>query len=434
MAGFALYISQYFPDYVGGGERLVQLTAAGLSELDQPVTVITGGRGPDYCFDGVPVRRVPLLGESGHWTDRAPEASALDRVLDDLRPSIVQTTGIAGLHVLATAARRHGAALGVAATEYGAICEHRTLVRPSGSPCDGPVSLQGCFECGLETMRRRDRVLAQLGRRAPSSVSQAVARAATRAARRPLARQLTWWHEARFLDARRRDALSQLDAFIAPTLWTRDLTAPHLAPRTAARAIMHPLPDDLRQPEPKATPNDVLRVGFVGRPLPFKGLHVLLRAIESLAGRAPVQIEVHAPSNQGELGDYWRPLRERIARIPSSSWHERGVLSAADLRALHRGIDVLAVPSTWPEWLGLVTLEAQGLGTPVILSDLPSQRDLASGDGRSSWFVPPGDAAALARTLVDVWEAKRSGRLEAPQPRCPSPAEYARELLEVYRG
>ncbi|MDD9936099.1 MAG: glycosyltransferase, partial [Myxococcales bacterium] len=136
----------------------------------------------------------------------------------------------------------------------------------------------------------------------------------------------------------------------------------------------------------------------------------------------------------GELGAYWRPLRHRSAQRPGWSWHERGVLSADELRELHRGIDVLAVPSTWPEWLGLVTLEAQGLGTPVILSDLPSQRDLASGDGRSSWFVPPGDAAALARTLVDVWEAKRDGRLEAPQPRCPSPAEYARELLEVYRG
>ncbi|MDD9936098.1 MAG: hypothetical protein OXT09_20980, partial [Myxococcales bacterium] len=310
---FALYIPQYFPDYVGGGERLVQLTAAGLTECGEDVTIITGGEGEGYEVGGIPVRRVPM--ERGqHWTELAPRRDALAALLAELEPKVLQTTTVAGLHVLGDLARQRQVALGMAATEYGAICEHRTLVRPAGARCAGPTSLAGCFTCGLECGRRRDRLLARTGRVLPAVAAHRLTRVASRVAGRPFAAQLDWWRQAQVRDARRRHALSSLVAFITPTPWTRDLITPHLSPRTQALAIMHPLPDALRTPGPKATPQDALRVGFVGRPLPFKGLHVLLEAIESLAGRAPVQLEVHAPSNQGELGEYWRP--QRAARPP----------------------------------------------------------------------------------------------------------------------
>jgi glycosyltransferase involved in cell wall biosynthesis len=431
---FALYTPKYFPEYVGGGERLVQLVARGLTEIGEGACVITAGAGPAYEYDGVPVHRTGHRATGPHWSQRGPDPGALADVLTSCGARALQTTSLIGLEDLAAAARETGVQLGMTATEYGVICDRQTLVRGDGTLCPGPESLAGCFACRLQPMRRRDRALGQAGRVVPPRLSRLATGAGRALLRRPVGEQLHWWQQAQAQDARRRRALAALDAFIAPTRWTLSMIAPHLAATTRTAAIMHPLPESLRTPEPKSTPAEVLRVGFVGRALPIKGLHTLVAAVESLVSRMPVELRVHCPANAGELADYWRPLEERVERLSGSVWSEHGALDAEALRAVHREIDVLAVPSEWPEWLGLVTLEAQGLGTPVILSDMPSQHELGEADGRSCWFVPPGDAAALARCLQNVRRAKREGKLRAPQAPYPSPAEYARQMLAVYDG
>jgi glycosyltransferase involved in cell wall biosynthesis len=148
----------------------------------------------------------------------------------------------------------------------------------------------------------------------------------------------------------------------------------------------------------------------------------------------PIELRVHCPRNDGEQAEHAAALERAVRALPGSEWQWCGVLDAAALRALHAQIDVLVVPSVWPEWLGFVTLEAQGLGTPILLSDLASQRELADGDRRSSWFVPPGDEAARASCLEEVWAHKQAGTLAAPRIVAPSPAEYAAELLRLYGG
>jgi glycosyltransferase involved in cell wall biosynthesis len=429
---FALYTQKYFPDYVGGGERLVQLVARGLGDSGEGVFVITSGDGGPYEYDGVRVHPVGQRRTGPHWSQSGPDPAPLAELLRALQVRVLQTTSLAGLEDLAVAARMAGARLGMTATEYGVICDRQTLVRGDGSLCTGPRSLADCFACKLQPMRRRDRALGQAGRVVPEAVSRLATRTGRSLLGRPVGEQLHWWPQALEQDARRRAALAALDVFIAPTRWTLSMVAPHLSADTRTAAIMHPLPEALRTPAPKSTPQSALRVGFVGRPLPIKGLHTLVAAVESLARRAPVELRVHCPRNADELVDYWGPLRARVERMPGSRWIEGGVLDADALRAVHREIDVLAVPSEWPEWLGLVTLEAQGLGTPVILSDVPSQRELGDADGQSCWFVPPGDATALARCLEQVWDAKRRGTLRAPAAPYPTPVEYARELLAVY--
>lgn len=428
---FALYTPRYFPDYVGGGERLVQLIAAGLRELGEEVVILAGGDGGDQYVDGVPVRRLPLHG-GAHWSDEAPRPEVLERALREIGARVLQTTTVAGLHVLAPVAWARRMRIGLVATQYDAICEHRTLVRRGGAPCPGPSSFEDCFACGLEGKRRRDRALSSLGRRLPGPVAGGIARGASVLARRPLAMQLDWWHEAQRVARQRRAGLDMLDVFVSPTQSALDLTAPHLGRTTRTACIMHPLPSELRRVEAKRTPAEVLRVGFVGRALPIKGLHTLVEAVESVIDRVPVELRVHCPDNAGEHRAYWRPLSERVARLAGSTWRTEGVLDASGLRRLHGELDVLAVPSVWPEWLGLVTLEAQGLGTPVILSDYPTQRDLAEGDGRSSWLVPPGDPVALAGALEQAWRCKQAGELAAPAVDYPTPREYAERLVELY--
>jgi glycosyltransferase involved in cell wall biosynthesis len=427
-----IYTPTYFPEYVGGGERLAQLTAEGLRELGVEVAVLTASAGARrFQLDGVDVLGVPHQVRGPHWTQREPDAAALTAILRAREPSIVHAVSMAGLEALTRAVGARPK-LGVAAMEYGMVCTRRTLVRGSGALCGGRESTADCFACQFEDKRKRDRLLAQAGRMTPASISGRVTAAASRLARRPIGLHLQAWDAFQERERARQAVLERLALLVVPTAYTRSMLEPHLRPGTRCGTLMYPSSQALRSPEPKQADDAVLRVGFVGRALPIKGIDVLIDAVEALRDRVPIQLHVHCPRNDGEAADYSRPLEGRVTRLPGSTWTWCGVLDEAGLRKVHRTIDVLVVPSIWPEFLGFVALEAQGLGTPLVLSDLASQRELADGDGRSSWFVRPGDATALAACLEQVWQRKREGTLAPPRSVAPSSAEYAAQLLRLY--
>jgi glycosyltransferase involved in cell wall biosynthesis len=191
------------------------------------------------------------------------------------------------------------------------------------------------------------------------------------------------------------------------------------------------MPDDLQKIERKETPSDRLVVGFVGRCLPMKGLHVLLDAVDRVSGAVPMEIRLVVATNDDEGAGYWKPLQERARRMPLVHWDEPGHLDAAMLRTLHQQIDVMVVPSLWPEYVGFVALEALALGTPVILSDYPTQRELLNEN--SGTLVPHGDAAALAEALSLYWRIKQTGNLPKPTSPALPASEYARQLLKIYQ-
>jgi len=104
---------------------------------------------------------------------------------------------------------------------------------------------------------------------------------------------------------------------------------------------------------------------------------------------------------------YARELDALIARAGLESVVRR-VGYCADMPAALLAAAAVVVPSTRPEVLGRVALEAQAMGTPVIGSDLGPLREtiLAPPDvmaaQRTGWRVPPDDPAALAAALQEV--------------------------------
>jgi phosphatidylinositol alpha-mannosyltransferase len=139
------------------------------------------------------------------------------------------------------------------------------------------------------------------------------------------------------------------------------------------------------EPWPSSAPT----VLFVGRHEHRKGLGVLLDAFEALP--APAQLWV-----VGEGPETGR-LRARCASQARVVW--LGAVDDAERARRLAGADVLAAPSLSGESFGLVLLEAMAAGTAVVASDLPGYRLAAAGAAR---LVPPGDAGALARALLEV--------------------------------
>lgn len=94
----------------------------------------------------------------------------------------------------------------------------------------------------------------------------------------------------------------------------------------------------------------------------------------------------------------------------------RRVGHCTDMPAAFRAASVVAVPSIEPEAFGRSAVEAQALGTPVVVSDLGAVPEtvLAPPDvppgQRTGWRVPPGDAAALAASLTEALALGASAR------------------------
>jgi len=140
-------------------------------------------------------------------------------------------------------------------------------------------------------------------------------------------------------------------------------------------------------------------VAFVGRIQPLKAPDVLLQAVAKLP-RVRVLV-AGGPSGSGlsapdalaglaqELG-----IADRVTFLPPQSREQ--------LVEVYRAADVVAVPS-YSESFGLVAVEAQACGTPVVaaaVGGLP----VAVADGKSGILVPGHDAGDWANALAAVLE------------------------------
>jgi glycosyltransferase involved in cell wall biosynthesis len=103
--------------------------------------------------------------------------------------------------------------------------------------------------------------------------------------------------------------------------------------------------------------------------------------------------------------------------------------------AFFREIDVLVAPSTWPDPLPRVVLEAYAAGVPVLGARAGGVPELIGAD-RPGWLFPPGDVAALFERLAGLLRAGRSA-LPTPESFRPvlertRPERVARAYLDLY--
>jgi D-inositol-3-phosphate glycosyltransferase len=159
-------------------------------------------------------------------------------------------------------------------------------------------------------------------------------------------------------------------------------------------------------------PPDAVLLLFVGRLQPLKAPDVLLRAAAlldpALRERLVVAV-VGGPSGNGQ--DEPQRLRALAAELGLPVRFEAP--SGPDrLRDWYAAADVVAVPSH-NESFGLVALEAQACGTPVVATDVGGLRTTVR-DGVSGLLVPghdPGQWAAALTKAVEQREVLSAGAL-----------------------
>lgn len=142
------------------------------------------------------------------------------------------------------------------------------------------------------------------------------------------------------------------------------------------------------------------RVLFVGRLAEEKGFDVLANAALLLPG---LQLSV---VGEGPARARWE---ERLG--PRAHW--LGSLGRSELMARMRRSSACVVPSLGTETFGLVAMEAQACGIPVIVSDAGGLPERVR-PGVDGWVFPKGDHAALAARLrgllADPVQARSMGQ------------------------
>jgi len=156
-------------------------------------------------------------------------------------------------------------------------------------------------------------------------------------------------------------------------------------------------------------------LGLVGRTTPGKGHHVLLEAAARLIerGRDVHLVIVGAPdANSAEDAAYLARLKE-LARGLGLESRIRWTGYQVDPDPYYRTFDVLVMPSTVREGLGLVALEAMQWGVPVVGSRLGGILEIVK-DGVNGLLFTAGDSTALAETLERLLaDSALSARLQA---------------------
>ncbi len=147
-----------------------------------------------------------------------------------------------------------------------------------------------------------------------------------------------------------------------------------------------------------AVPDDasvVLFVGGLDRAHAFKGISNLLQAVSQLDGKTHLLIV-----GEGELRSEYEEQARKLGIDRRT--HFLGRLDDRSLVDAFRSADVFAFPSTSAaEAFGLVALEAQACGVPVVASDLPGLRTVVR-QNETGVLVKPGSVEALASALYRV--------------------------------
>jgi len=151
------------------------------------------------------------------------------------------------------------------------------------------------------------------------------------------------------------------------------------------------------------TPANALVVTFVGRIQPHKGPEVLIRATSELVKHSPhmrPQLIVNI------IGGASGANTEEVERLKElATWlgiddviHFAPPVPRADLAHWYRAADLVCVPS-YSESFGLVALEAQACGTPVVATAIGGLRT-AVADGISGVLVDGHDPKAWSSVLA----------------------------------
>jgi len=360
------------------------------------------------AYDGLPV--VELV---NNWafatfeeTYRSPLVNQrLRHVLAAIRPDVVHVHNLLNLSMdLPALARGGGAAVVATLHDYTLVCPSGgQRVHAAESHVCAEIDTSRCARCFPESPFHTAMAVNRLAPPAGLAAAGAVARGVRRAAPRlfgallDLARRAPGPPlDATDLDRRLEYAArvyAHVDLFVSPSAaLAREFTRLGLPPEKI-RVSDNGLPRLEARRRPSA--DGRLRVRFGGTLVWHKGAHVLVDAVRRLPADR-VDVRIHGDSDA--FPAYASRLRAAAQDLPVRFM---GVFDGARAGEVYGDLDVLVVPSLWPENSPLVIHEAFMAGVPVVGSRQGGIPELVT-DGVNGLLYDAFSAEALSAALGSI--------------------------------
>jgi glycosyltransferase involved in cell wall biosynthesis len=358
--------------------------------------------------DGLPVAELVNNGRAASFEDtyRSPVITEqLGRLLDVVQPDVLHVHSLLNLSFdLPGLARARGIPVAATLHDYSLVCPSggQRVHRADDHLCDviDPARCARCFrestfnqQVGIgnvahmggvgRIVKQTARAVLQRAPRLADTVGRAVARGAGIEVRPADI-------EARLAGA--RHVFDDVDLFVAPSRSLGDEFVRLGVSRAKLRVLDHGF-----APLPKAhaaVPADhrPLRIGYVGTLVWHKGVHVLIDACRALPTDA---YELHIFGDPNVDSGYSENLRKRAAGVTVQF---RGEFTRDAVLDAYSSLDIVVVPSLWPENSPLVIREAFMAGVPVVGARIGGIAELVT-DGENGLLYEPRSTSGLTEAL-----------------------------------
>jgi len=225
------------------------------------------------------------------------------------------------------------------------------------------------------------------------------------------------------------DSSSKIDLFIAPFKFVKNKFITHGF--LESKILYSPNGIDYKD-SVYLTKNksEALRFGYIGILLPMKGLNVLISAFKGVKYKNIVLSIYGKLLSYAGFESYPSLFKKMISS--DSRIKYKGGYDNKDIGKILANIDMLIVPSVWPENAPLVIQEAFLFKTPVIASRIGGIPELAT-DTVNGLLFNPGDVNGLKERIQYVIDnPELIEKFKENMPRVKSIEDNASEIEDIY--
>jgi glycosyltransferase involved in cell wall biosynthesis len=424
----------YYPDPVGGTEIYVaSLARVQLARGSEVAIAAPDSQSRTYLHDGLPVHRFGVDESIGlrelYGEGDSVAAANFEKILDGFRPDVLHLHAFTSAVSLPLAQSARSKKIPIVFTYHTptVTCCRGTMLEWGNRVCDGEMRVKRCARCmlhGKGLPKAASWLLGNLPETMGSMAGAAGLKGGVWTALRST--ELVGVRHT----AVRRFLSEECDHIFAVCEWVRAVLVANGTPQGKITLSRQGLPyPELATGIPVAEASSPVRLAFLGRLDPVKGIEVLIDALAMLPN-VDLRLDVFAVV-QGEEAK----RRQKILLEQAGSDHRirfMPPLDATEVVERLRGYHALLVPSQWLESGPLVIYEAFAAGIPVIGSRLGGIAELVK-DGETGLLIDPGSVIAWAEGIRRLVEEPRLLRkLKAAHKPTRTAEDAADDASEIY--
>ncbi|WP_416672270.1 glycosyltransferase [Egbenema bharatensis] len=402
----------FYPDPVGGTEVYVKALSRHLQEQGIEVLIAAPAEtNQTYHYNQLPVQRFATSQTTNirELYGLGDELAALefDRILEQEQPDIVHLhafTRAVSLRLVQAAKQRH---IPVVFTYHTPTvsCQRGTLLQWGTQVCDGKINVNTCARCTLQGLGMKP-IAANVMGSLPLWVGQTLG---------ALNLQGGIWTAAQMTELMSdrqttfHTLMETVNHIVAVCNWVKDVLVRNQVPPEKITVIRQGLCHDSSPQALNLTPKQPdtnLKLVFLGRLDPTKGIHILIQAIRSDPQLA-VSLDIYGVSQGGNA--YQNELLALVNDDPRITF--KSPLPSEQVISTLAEYDLLAVPSQWLETGPMVILEAFAAGIPVIGSNLGGIAELVQ-HKINGILVEPESVAAWYQELNKLSQKVQLAQLQ----------------------